>query len=235
MENVISVENVSVSYRNVEAINNITFQIAKGEFVCIIGPNGGGKTTLLNTILGFLKPDSGKISLPYSKSQMTYVPQIATVERNFPITVSETVMTAFLKSGLHPFRFFKKAEKQKAKELLELVGLGDKADNLVAELSGGEFQRMLIARALATDPEIILLDEPTANIDPASSEKIFELLVSLNQKGITVVVVTHDLAAAVNNADKLVCVKRELVYCGKAEITDEIIGAMYISGGYKNV
>lgn len=237
MKTLISVEGVSVSYRSTEAINNITLDIRKGEFVCIIGPNGGGKTTLLNTVLGFLKPDCGSVNKAYSA--ISYVPQIAEVDRRFPISVTETVMTAFLKSGLHPFRFFKKAEKEKAQELLRLVGLEDKAKMLVSELSGGEFQRMLIARALAAEPEIILLDEPTANVDPASRDKIFGILKDLNQKGITVVTVTHDLAAAVKTATKLVCVKRELVYCGEPKITEAISQAMYgagidFSGGIQN-
>jgi len=244
MKDVISVNGVSVSYSNVEAINNITLQINEGEFVCIIGPNGGGKTTLLNAVLGFLKPDKGEIkvlggSVKKAYASITYVPQIALVDRRFPISVIETVMAAFLKSGLHPFKLFSKQEKERAEELLRLVGLENKDKMLVSELSGGEFQRMLIARALATEPKIILLDEPTANVDPATRNVIFEILDSLHKKGITVVTVTHDLSAAKKYATKLICVKRELVYCGEPEITDEIKSAMYgdaayFSGGFED-
>lgn len=230
MKNVISLENASVAYRNTEAVSNVTLQIAEGEFVCVIGPNGGGKTTLLNAILGFLKPSEGKIILSEDKSKTTYVPQIATLERDFPMSVTEAVMTAFLKNGLHPFRLFKKSERQKACELLALVGLENKVESPVSQLSGGEFQRMLIARALATEPSIILLDEPTANIDPASSERIYELLAQLNAKGITVVTVTHDLVWAARSAQKLICINRELVFCGKPESQEQIIRIMYGKG-----
>lgn len=232
MKNAISVNGVSVSYSNVEAINNITLDIEEGEFVCIIGPNGGGKTTLLNTILGFLKPDKGDVKVlekspKEAYSSISFVPQISSVDRCFPISVSETVMTAFLKKGLHPFKFFKKEEKAKAKELLVAVGLEDKEKSQVSELSGGEFQRLLIARALATEPRIILLDEPTANVDPKTSKIIFEILTELNRQGITVVAVTHDLNAATFFATKLACVKRELVYFGKPEITQNVSDAMF--------
>jgi len=139
MKDVISVNGVSVSYSNVEAINNITLQINEGEFVCIIGPNGGGKTTLLNAVLGFLKPDKGEIkvlggSVKKAYASITYVPQIALVDRRFPISVIETVMAAFLKSGLHPFKLFSKQEKERAEELLRLVGLENKDKISIAKI-----------------------------------------------------------------------------------------------------
>ena len=244
MKNAISIKNVSVSYSHVEAINDITFDINEGEFICIIGPNGGGKTTLLNTILNFIKPDKGSVeifgkSVKNASRDITYVPQISNVEQRFPISVKETVMTAFLNNGLHPFRFFKREESKKAEELLKLVGLEDKGERQVSALSGGEFQRMLIARSLAARRKIILLDEPTANVDPSTRNKIFEILADLNKKGITVVIVTHDLAAAKKYATKLVCVKKDLVYCGEPQITKEITEALYgensyITGGFSD-
>lgn len=244
MKNVISVKDLSVSYSQVEAINNITFNINQGEFVCILGPNGGGKTTLLNTILGFLKPDSGtvlifgeKIRKAYSK--ISYVPQIALMDRSFPITVIETVMTAFLKKGLHPLKRYNKNEKLKAYDILKLVGLEKCADKLVSELSGGEFQRMLIARALVAEPEIILLDEPTANVDPNSRNIIFSLMSKLSKSGITVVTVTHDLDAAVSMADRIICIKREMIYDGNTKLDGDRLKLIYgndfnIGGGTPN-
>ncbi|MBR7133578.1 MAG: metal ABC transporter ATP-binding protein [Clostridia bacterium] len=242
MNSAISVKNLSVSYKGVEAINDISLEINKGEFVCIIGPNGGGKTTFLNAVLGFLKPNCGGIeifggNIKKARSVMSYVPQTAVIDRSFPITVIETVMTAFLRSGLHPFKLYKKAERERALTVLQKVGLDSLAQRQISELSGGEFQRLLIARALAANPQILLLDEPTANIDAASADKIFEILAEINLSGVTVVTVTHDLSVAVSAASRLVCINRELVYCGSPELTDEIIKAMYgrqinLNGGY---
>lgn len=232
MNEAISVNKLSVAYKGIDAINDISLEIMKGEFVCIIGPNGGGKTTFLNAVLGFLKPHSGEIrilnrNIKEAYSSVSYVPQTAAIDRNFPITVLETVMTAFLKSGFHLFRIFKKEEKEKAFLLLQQVGLDGLAERQISELSGGEFQRLLIARALASEPQILLLDEPTANVDAASRNNIFNILSEINTLGVTVVVVTHDIAAAVSTANKLICISRELVYCGKPEITKEISEIMY--------
>ncbi len=237
METVIKIDSLSVLYGKSEAISNISFEVKKGEFLCVIGPNGGGKTTLLNTILGFITPDSGRISVlngdvTKGNPLISYVPQVIAVDRGFPITVGQMVMSAFLKRGLHPFRRYSLAEKQRAESLLTEVGLANFFEKQISELSGGEFQRILIARALAADPEILLLDEPTANIDPASAEKIFKILSSLNKKGMTVVAVTHDISGALGIADRLICVKTELVYDGKPEINESISSAML---GFKDI
>lgn len=226
MDSAIKVNNLSVAYSGIDAINDITFTIKKGEFVSVIGPNGSGKTTLINTILGFLKQNSGEIEITKG-SFLSYVPQISEIDRNFPITVLETVMTAFLKSGLHPFKRFSKEEKEKALDLLKTLGLENYEKRQIAELSGGEFQRLLIARALAANPDIVLLDEPTASVDKTSRDKIFSTLKALNEKGITVIIVTHDLAAAFEFSSKLIVINRELIYCGKPEINKDINRVMY--------
>lgn len=231
MNSAIKIKDLSVSYNGADAINGINLDIKKGEFVSVIGQNGGGKTTLLNAILGFLKADSGTIKILPEKAVISYVPQISSIDRNFPITVLETVMTAFLKSGLHPFKTFKNEERKKAAELLRLLGLEQYKNRQIAELSGGEFQRLLIARALAADPEILLLDEPTANVDIASRDKIFSTLKELNNKGLTIIAVTHDLSAACSYSTKLALINRELIYCGAPVINDDITEILY--GGVK--
>ncbi len=239
MDTIIEIKNLSVSYSGADAINNINLDVNKGEFIAVIGPNGGGKTTLLNTVLGFLKADSGAIQIISKSTLLSYVPQISLIDRNFPITVLETVLSAFLKSGLHPFKRFKKSEIEKATECLNLLGLNGYATRQISELSGGEFQRLLIARALASNPDILFLDEPTANVDIASRNKIFATLKELNSKGLTIIIVTHDLSAATEYSSKLVLINRELIYCGVPVLTDEIIkilygGTMLIDGGDKN-
>ena len=219
METAISVKNLQVSYGNIGAVTDLTFDVQKGEFFGIIGPNGGGKTTLLSAILGLIRPDKGDIAIlgkdiKNGRSLIGYVPQTAAVDRLFPISVTETVLTAFLKSRLNPFKSFTKAQKQKAYDSLKAVGLENKADNLISELSGGEFQRLLIARALVSNPKILLLDEPTSNIDTESRENIYTLLKELNSKGTTIVMVTHDLQKINELFSKLLFINRTAVYLG---------------------
>lgn len=232
MESAISIKHLCVSYVNSHALHGINLEVEKGAFLGIIGPNGGGKTTLLNTILGFVKPDHGEIkiegkSVKKGRKIIGYVPQSAEVEERFPISVKETVMTAFLGSGLHIFKRFSDADREKALKILDRVGLGSIPDRQISELSGGQFQRLLIARALARSPKILLLDEPTSSVDPASTEEIYSILKELNNDGITVIMVTHDLAAVSSVVKKIACINRNLIYYGKPQLTSEICKAMY--------
>lgn len=216
----ISVKNLSVSYGNVEAINNINLDIEKGDFLCVTGPNGGGKTTFLNCLLGILKPDSGEITingekLAKSSVKISFVPQTAALDRNFPISVIDTVLTGGLGKGLHPFRKFSRNEKQKAIDVLKTVGLDGFSKRQISELSGGEFQRLLIARAVYSSPEILILDEPTANVDAAFENSIFSTLKELNRQGMTVIAVTHNLKAAAEIPNKTAFISHTLRYFGK--------------------
>lgn len=222
MENAINIENLTVSYSNADAVNGISLTVKKGEFVNIVGPNGGGKTTLIKAVLGLIKPQSGSIDilgLPLSigKTHIGYVPQKAQTEKDFPITVLETVETAFLKSGLNFFKKTTPDEKIRAKEILKQVGLDALGDRQINQLSGGEFQRLLIARALARDPEILLLDEPCANIDPLSARKIYKLLDELNQRGITVIMVSHDLNLVISSKRRTLYINRTVLFDGEAD------------------
>ena len=228
----LSVKNLSVSYGAVEAVENITLDINAGESLCIVGPNGGGKTTFLNAVLGFLKPDGGEIkilggSIKKAYSKISFVPQASDVDRNFPISVREAVLTASLKSGLHPFEFFDKADCGKALSVLKEVGLDGYENRKISFLSGGEFQRLLIARAIMGDPQILLLDEPTANVDLYSRNKIFALLGEFCRDGKTVITVTHDLAAAKACFSKLAVINKELIFFGDPDKSGDIASLMY--------
>lgn len=207
-ETLLTVKNLSVSYSKTEAIKDVSFEVEKGDFVCIIGQNGGGKTTLINTILGFLKQNSGEIKI--NTKNISFVPQNASVDKNFPITVIETVLSAFLKNGIHLFKFFSKKEKENAKSFLKQIGLENNSEKLINELSGGEFQRLLIARALASNPEILILDEPTSNVDAISKEKIYRVLKDLNAKGITIIMVTHDLDNITHLANRIISINHSV-------------------------
>lgn len=218
MENAVSVENLSVSYKGNDAVNDISITVTKGEFVGITGPNGGGKTTLFKAILGLISPNSGEIkiaekSIKNGRRLIGYVPQTAIIDRDFPITVLETVVLALLSSGLHPFKIFKAKEKKKAIEILEKLGLKNHINKPISALSGGEFQKLLIARALISNPEILMLDEPISNIDTDSKIEIYRILDNLNKEGKTIIMITHDLQN-VGRFSRLVNINRTVTFDG---------------------
>lgn len=232
MTEALKITDLSVSYGDVDAIQNINLTVNEGEYLGIIGPNGGGKTTLISAITGIIRPDSGSIRIfgaegRAARCNIGYVPQNSKVSRDFPITVSETVMTAFLKGGAHPFKRFGSSDRKKASFYLEKLGISELSERNVSALSGGEFQRLLIARALAGEPRLLVLDEPVSNVDPKSREVIYSLLESLNKEGQTILMVTHDLFAVSSAVGSIACLNRTLVYHGAPKITDEISHAMY--------
>ena len=227
MDIAIQIENLSVSYSKNDALHNISLQINKGDFACIIGPNGGGKTTLLKTILGTLKYDSGKITTNAKGGPLGYVPQTADIDPHFPLNALETVLTAFLRGGLHPFKSFSGKDREKALGFLREMGIETLAQKQLCELSGGEFQRLLIARALALESEILLLDEPTANVDITSRNQIFSLLKKLQKSGKTIIIVTHDIAAATEFGNRLICINQSVIFNGDMPKQEEINRILY--------
>lgn len=231
MGTAIQIENLSVYYGDTPAITNVSFDVNEGEFLGIIGPNGGGKSTLLKAMLGLIPITTGSIQI-YGQEQeekrttLGYVPQFATMDRRFPIAAEEVALTGRLKSGLSPFMKYSKADKEIAYEQLKRVGIESLAKRQISELSGGEFQRLLIARALAVNPKLLLLDEPTASVDASSREQIYHLLEELN-KEMTIVLVTHDLLAISSKVGKLACLNGNLVYHGEPELNQSIVNQLY--------
>ena len=210
----IHIADLSVCYGANTALSGISFTVAGGEYLAVIGPNGGGKTTLLRAILG-LVPFTGTILVegkPPAKNAVPigYVPQVHTLARRFPITVLETVLTGRMKRGIPAFFRFSKEDKMIAFALLEKVGLADSAKRPIAELSGGEFQKMLLARALAVEPRILLLDEPTASVDAVSRGRIYDLLGELSPSH-TILLVTHDFYAVSSYVKKVACLNGSLL------------------------
>jgi len=231
MEKVIQIENLSVYYGKTVAIKNICLDIEQGEFLGIIGPNGGGKSTLLKAVLGLIPVTTGSIRIfgkepGNSRGEVGYVPQFAAMDRRFPISVFEVVLTGRLGTGLSPFMRYSKADKIVAYEQLERVGIVDLAERQISELSGGEFQRLLIARTLTMRPRLLLLDEPTASVDATSREQIYQLLEDLN-KEMTILLVTHDLLAISSKVHKLACLNESLVYHGEPELSQTIVNKLY--------
>lgn len=231
MESVIHIKNLSVNYGQTSALTDVCFDVCEKEFLGIMGPNGGGKSTLLKAVLGLIPISSGEILICGEKrgknnTAIGYVPQYAVMDRKFPITSVEVVMSAFLKGGLHPFFRYTKEDRKTAFEYMEKVGVEKLAERQISELSGGEFQRLLIARALAVKPKILLLDEPTASVDPSSREQIYNLLDEIN-KDMTIVMVTHDLTAISAKVKRLACLNNTLVYHGDPTLSQDVINHLY--------
>ncbi len=227
----IHINNLSVYYGNIPAITGIDLNICEGEYLGIIGPNGGGKSTLLKAMLGLGPAASGEIRI-YGKSpdksrgKIGYVPQTANLDKRFPITLFEVVLTGCMRQGISPLFQFDRKDRHFASEILERVGIENLAGRRISELSGGEFQKMLIARALTVNPKLLLLDEPTASVDAGSRSQIFSLLEELN-KTMTIVLVTHDLMAISAQVHRLACLNRNLVYHGEPELTEGIVNNLY--------
>ncbi|HBL84527.1 MAG: ABC transporter [Clostridiales bacterium GWF2_38_85] len=224
------IDNLSVYYGQTLAIEGVCLDVRDHEYLGIIGPNGGGKSTLLKAILGLIPITGGKIQIYGKEGGSTevigYVPQFSSVDKKFPITLFEVVLTGRLKKGLSPFYRYSEKDKQITNELLKRVGISHLAKRQISQLSGGEFQRMLIARALAINPKILLLDEPTASVDASSREQIYSLLSELN-KDMTIILVTHDLLAISSQVHSLACLNERLVYHGEPEINQHIVNHLY--------
>lgn len=230
MSPILEVRDLSVCYGGHTALSNISFDINQGEFVAIMGPNGGGKTTLIRTVLGFLQPCGGSVSL--SAERIGYVPQSSAVDRRFPITVREVLTTATLGAGLHPRLFPKKADAEKLNACLQQAGLCEHyLDRQVSALSGGEFQRLLLARTLLTNPDLLLLDEPTANVDPLSREQIHYALKKLTPEK-TVVMITHDISVLSGTVSRLIYLNDSLVYDGAPNPSNLPFNFFYPKGGH---
>lgn len=210
MNNLIEIKNLSFYYDKSVVLEDINLNIQSNDYLAIIGPNGGGKSTLLKLILGLVSPKSGKIKLTYDKNSIGYVPQNTNLNINFPITALEVVLMGHI-GGKRPLFGYSKEEVSCAKSSLKKVGMLDFENIKIGNLSGGQRQRVFIARALCANPKIMLLDEPTASIDVKGQTEVYELLKELN-KTITIVVVSHDISVLLNYAKNVAHVNKNLVY-----------------------
>lgn len=240
--NIVEAQNISFSYGDNQVLKNITLAVPQGDYLGVIGPNGAGKTTLLKIILGLLMPAAGSVKLfgQYLKDfknweKIGYVPQKATkFETDFPTSVYEVVMMGrFGSRGLfHPTN---SEDKKIVKRSLEQVGMWEHRDTLIGNLSGGEQQRVFIARALATQPEIIFLDEPTVGIDPKAREEFYSLLKTLNQKQrLTLVLISHDVETVLKEVQHVACVDVNLVcHSVPTEFLKHTLAGEMLGGGVK--
>lgn len=230
MGTVIQIDNVSFSYTKVAVVENVTLSIRDGEFLGVVGPNAGGKSTLLKLILGLLKPDAGTIKVmgmpPHQgRSRIGYVPQYPTFPRDFPINVQDIVLHGRL-GNTRWYGPYLREDKNIATQAMEAVEISDIHGQSVGSLSGGQLQRVLIARALACRPEILILDEPTANIDVRVEEDIFGLLKQYNEH-MTIIVVSHDIGFISGYVDRVACLNQTLVCHATEEISGKTIEELY--------
>ena len=216
----IKVENLSFSYSNTKALENVNLTIKSDDFLAIIGPNGGGKSTLLKLILGLLPIQNGKLIKNIKNSEIGYVPQNTNLNIDFPITALEVVLMGHIKRKRKLFSYAKE-DIACALGSLKQVGMQEFANQKIGDLSGGQRQRVFIARALCSNPKILVLDEPTASIDVKGQQDIYELLKELN-KIISIVVVSHDLSILLNYAKDVAHVNRTLVYHSLKDIQKNV-------------
>ena len=227
---VIQLDKVCFSYEDLPVIQSVTLGIDRGEFLGIVGPNGGGKSTLLKLILGLLAPTSGSVrvfgSVPaQSRRKLGYVPQFATFDRRFPISVRDTVLQGRLGKTRKIFGYTA-TDREVAQRAMAEAEILDLQHRPLSALSGGQRQRVLIARALACDPEILILDEPTANIDPRVEVGVFDLLKRLNDR-VTVIVVSHDIGFISKYVSRVACLNRTLVCHATSDVSGEVVENLY--------
>ena len=228
-KNIIEFKDVDFSYNDHLVIESANFAIHESESVSLVGPNGGGKSTILKMILGQLKPSKGTVTVlgttpAAARMRIGYMPQFLSYDSKFPISVMDVVLTARI-AGKR-FGFYSKEDRRLAMDGLEKMQVANLADRQFSDLSGGERQRVLVARALACQPEILLLDEPTANVDPAVEEEFNKILKKLVSE-MAIVTVSHDLGFVGRMVDHVICVNRQVQVHPTTELTGELISEIY--------
>lgn len=208
-----------VKYDGREAVEGLTFNVAKGDYLCIIGENGSGKSTVVKTLLGLIKPDRGSIEFSENvrRRGIGYLPQQTSIQRDFPASVKEVVLTGCIPRGkLIPF--YGLAEKRRAEEAMERIGISDLSSRPYRELSGGQQQRVLLARAICAADELILLDEPVSGLDPDATAEMYSIIDELNKKWkVTVIMVSHDMDAVRKRATHVLHMRNRPLFFGSAK------------------
>ncbi len=225
-----SCQDVTFAYENNVVVKDLSFTVESGDYLCIVGENGAGKTTLLKGLAGLIKPTRGSIltGKNLKPNEIGYLPQQSGIQKNFPASVLEVVLSGRLNRKRF-FSFYGAKDRRTAEKNLERMGVSNLKNRTYSELSGGQQQRVLLARALCATEKLVLLDEPTAGLDPYVANELVQLINGLNRSGITVVMISHDVRSAVENAGKILHLRRQMVFWGSAAAyADSEVGRRYL-------
>ncbi len=226
----ITAQDLSLGYDSQVIVDGLKFSINPGDYLCIVGENGSGKTTLMKTLLGLMEPVNGTILhgdglLP---NEIGYLPQQTVVQKDFPASVKEIVLSGC--QGRCRFRpFYNKEEKELAQKNMELMGITDLAGRCYRELSGGQQQRVLLARALCATQKVLLLDEPVAGLDPVVTTQMYDLITDLNKGGITIIMISHDIGAALKYANHILHIGDTVFFGTRDEYENSDVGKRFVS------
>lgn len=217
-EELIKVDSLVLSYENMTVIKDLSFDVKPGDYLCIVGENGSGKSTLVKSLLSLKKPVGGTISYGggLRRSEIGYLPQQTGAQQDFPASVWEVVISGCLNHmGLRPF--YTDRERKLAAENMERLGITSLKKRCYRELSGGQQQRVLLARALCATKKLLLLDEPVSGLDPMVTAEMYDLIKGINRSGVTIIMVTHDISAALQQASRILCMKHDSWFFGTPE------------------
>lgn len=228
----LSCDNLSIGYETGIVVKDLSFSIDSGDYLAIVGENGTGKSTLIKTILGLIKPIKGEIKMDESlkRNGIGYLPQQTIVQKDFPASVFEIVLSGF--ASINGFRpFYTKEEREIAKANIKKMGLSGYEKYPYKELSGGQMQRVLLSRALCSTTRILLLDEPVSGLDPIVTQEMYELINNLNKEGITIIMISHDVKEAVKYANKILHIGNKVFFGTTYEYLNSDFGKVFIDGG----
>ena len=224
----ISCENLCLAYEGKPAVENLSFRVSAGDYLCIVGENGSGKSTLIKALLGLKKPQSGSVTYGDGllRREIGYLPQQTPAQKDFPASVREVVL-----SGCRATPFFAPAEKRRAEENMEKLGLTELRRACYRDLSGGQQQRVLLARALCATRKLLLLDEPVTGLDPTVSAELYRIIQDLNDEGVTVIMVSHDVDCAIERAKKILHLRTVPLFFGNSgDYRMSEIGRSFMAG-----
>ncbi|MBU0986562.1 MAG: ABC transporter ATP-binding protein [Proteobacteria bacterium] len=229
-EAIIEVRDVWFSHNAIPVLKAVNLTVRRGDFIALLGPNGGGKTTLIKLMLGLLKPEQGTVRV-FGKPpgdaahRIGYMPQHLSFNQNFPISVLDVVLMGRLRPG-RGWSMYTRKDKIAAQRALERVEMSEQRSWRIGELSGGQRQRVFIARALVDEPEVLFLDEPTASVDTKHQTDLYDILKELNQT-VTIVVVSHDIGVISSHVKSVACVNQQVFYHDSAEINEDMLEKAY--------